>query len=153
MRSWMLQKWLSSLSVMYCYKSILEDLSLVDVVNEFAGLQTDRKNPYGRFTKTFKMFQIHFIIDLSLRRNISYDETIRVFVFLFILFLLINWSKNGCFRGLRALWNAKVSSPPNHGERHVKNFFPYFWPSNSKTRATTPVTGWAMLLVQNDRCL
>ena len=75
------------------------------------------------------MFQIHFIIDLSVRKNISDDGTICVFVFLFILFLFIIWSKNGCFRSLRALWNANFL--------RFRNVFPYFGP-HSKTCAATP---------------
>ena len=36
---------------MYCHKSILDDLSLVYVANEFVGLKPDWKNSFGKFTE------------------------------------------------------------------------------------------------------
>ena len=51
MRSRMSQKRLNSLSIIYCHKSILEELPLVDVANEFVGVQPDRRNSFGRFTE------------------------------------------------------------------------------------------------------
>ena len=35
---------------MHWHKSIMDDLSLVDVANKFVGLQTDQKNSFDRFT-------------------------------------------------------------------------------------------------------
>ena len=47
----MLQKRLNSLSIiMYDNKDLLDNFSLIDVANEFAGLQPDRKNSVGSFT-------------------------------------------------------------------------------------------------------
>ena len=46
----MLQKRLNSLSIMYDNKDLLDNLSLIDVANEFVGLQPDRKNAFGSFT-------------------------------------------------------------------------------------------------------
>ena len=51
MRSRMSQKRLNSLSIIYCHKSILDELPLVDVANEFVGVQPDRQNSFGRFTE------------------------------------------------------------------------------------------------------
>ena len=51
MRSRMSQKRLDSLSIMHCHKSILDELPLVDVANEFVGVQPDRQNSFGRFTE------------------------------------------------------------------------------------------------------
>ena len=51
LHSRMLQKRLNSLSIiMYDNKDLLDNLSLIDVANEFAGLQPDRKNAFGSFT-------------------------------------------------------------------------------------------------------
>ena len=51
LHSRMLQKRLNSLSIiMYDNKDLLDNLSLIDVANEFAGLQPDRKNAIGSFT-------------------------------------------------------------------------------------------------------
>ena len=46
----MSQKRLNSLSIMYDNKNLLDNLSLIDVANEFVGLQPDRKNAFGSFT-------------------------------------------------------------------------------------------------------
>ena len=45
----MSQKRLNSSSIMYDNKD-LDNLSLIDVANEFVGLQTDRKNAFESFT-------------------------------------------------------------------------------------------------------
>ena len=50
LRSRMLQKRLNSLLIMYDNEDLLDNLSLIDVANEFVGLQTDRKNAFGSFT-------------------------------------------------------------------------------------------------------
>ena len=50
LRSRMSQKRLNSLSIMYDDKDLLDNLSLIDVANEFVGLQPDRKNAFGSFT-------------------------------------------------------------------------------------------------------
>ena len=50
LRSRMLQKRLNSLSIMYDNKDLLDNLSLIDVANEFVGLQPNRKNAFGSFT-------------------------------------------------------------------------------------------------------
>ena len=46
----MSQKRLNSLSIMYDNKDLLDNLSLIDVANEFVGLQPDRKSAFGSFT-------------------------------------------------------------------------------------------------------
>ena len=46
----MSQKRLNSLSITYDKKDLLDNLLLIDVANEFVGLQTDRKNAFGSFT-------------------------------------------------------------------------------------------------------
>ena len=46
----MSQKRFNSLSIMYDNKDLLENLSLIDVANEFVGLQPDRKNAFGSFS-------------------------------------------------------------------------------------------------------
>ena len=50
LRSRMSQKRLYSLPIMYDNKDLLDNLSLIDVANEFVGLQPDRKNAFGSFT-------------------------------------------------------------------------------------------------------
>ena len=50
LRSRMSQKRPNSLSIMYDNKDLLDNLSLIDVANEFVGLQPDRKNAFGSFT-------------------------------------------------------------------------------------------------------
>ena len=46
----MSQKRLNSLSIIYDNKDLLDNLWLIDLVNEFIGLQPDRKNAFGSFT-------------------------------------------------------------------------------------------------------
>ena len=50
LRSRMSQKSLNSLSIMYDNKDLLDNVLLIDVANEFVGLQPDRKNAFGSFT-------------------------------------------------------------------------------------------------------
>ena len=50
LRSRMSQKRLNSLSIMYDNKDLLDNLSLIDIANEFVCLQPDRKNACGSFT-------------------------------------------------------------------------------------------------------
>ena len=62
----MSQKRLNSLSFMYDNKDLLDNLSLIDVANDFVGLQPDRKNAFGSFTvkdlQTFKL--VFFLLEL-----------------------------------------------------------------------------------------
>ena len=46
----MLQKRLNSLSILNDNKDILDEISLVNVANEFVDHHPDRKNTFGRFT-------------------------------------------------------------------------------------------------------
>ena len=92
------QKQLNSLSIMYCNKSILHDVSLVGVANEFVGLQTDRNNVYGRFTyKDIQKCSTHFIIDPSLRKDISDDGTCLICVLTYT-FSVHNLRQMGLFQ-------------------------------------------------------
>ena len=50
LRSRMSQKRLNSLSILNDNKTILDNLSLIDIANEFVGLQPDRKKTFGSFT-------------------------------------------------------------------------------------------------------
>lgn len=50
LRSRMGQKRLNSLSILYDNKAILDEISLIDVANEFVDQHPDRKNTFGCFT-------------------------------------------------------------------------------------------------------
>ena len=64
----MSQKKLNSLSIMYDNKDLLDNLSLIDVANEFVGLQPNRKNAFGSFTvKDLQLFKL-----VSSRTNVPF---------------------------------------------------------------------------------
>jgi len=51
LRSRMTQKRLNSLSIMNCYKTVLDNLKLFEIANEFVSEQPSRKNTFGTFSE------------------------------------------------------------------------------------------------------